>query len=372
MRLFKLSLLIIFVFSFKLFAQIENLKTHSQMNLDCKKCHICDTPTKANPCLVLCPRNKIESVRHSPEEGPDNIVLNEIKSEKDLYQPVDFTHKLHAEMSLMAGGCSTCHHFNPPGKIVKCITCHNEERSRTDISVPDLKAAYHRQCMGCHKTWEEKTECESCHALNTTKKTKLASKQGMENVHPKITIPTKLVYETNSEEGKLVTYFHNDHTSLFGLECTDCHTQESCANCHNQKPNFVSSKANEDEHARCSSCHDTENNCSKCHKNELTKPFDHFAKTGFALTGFHATNDCSSCHKVKNKFTGLKKNCISCHKNDDGLFDHQITGVKLDETHSEFECTDCHAKNNYSVKPSCADCHDDYSFPNEVPGEKVK
>ena len=140
MRIINRVIIFLFVFTTISFSQIENLKTHSQMSLDCKKCHICDTPTKANPCLVICPRNKIEVERHSPNEGPENIIINKVISDPDLYGPSSFTHKLHAEMSLMSGGCSICHHFNPPGKIVNCSNCHENKRERTDLSKPDLKS----------------------------------------------------------------------------------------------------------------------------------------------------------------------------------------------------------------------------------------
>lgn len=369
MRILQKIFIILYIFTSTAFSQIENLKTHSQMSVDCKTCHICDTPTKANPCLVLCPRNKIDVERHSPEEGPDIIIIDRVKAEKDLYGPSTFTHKLHAEMSLMSGGCSICHHFNPPGKIVSCSECHENQRERVDLTKPDLKAAFHRQCMDCHKTWEAKTECESCHQLNSNV-SKVETKSKMEKAHLPVTIPSKIVYETDTDEGNLVTFFHNDHSSLFGLECSDCHSSESCAKCHAKtKPEFSTT----DIHDRCIACHDIDNSCNNCHKNNIAEPFNHKAKTGFELTGDHSGLSCISCHKIKNKFTGLDKNCVSCHTNKDGYFNHNITGLSLDETHIELECTDCHQEDNYSKKPTCSDCHDDdIYFPDSLPGKKLK
>lgn len=367
-KLYLLSIVICFYFS-NSFGQIENLKTHTQMNVDCKKCHICDTPTKANPCLIMCPRNKIEVVRHSPSEGPDNIIIDQVQGEQDRYEPANFTHKLHSEMSLMSGGCSICHHFNPPGKIVKCNTCHETARQRTDLTKPDLKAAFHRQCMGCHKTWEENTQCESCHALkskNKEPKQKIAAVKS----HPQISIPIKIIYETDSDEGDIVTFFHNDHSSLFGYECSDCHDSETCANCHSE---FQLDKIKEDPHDRCSSCHNVENNCNSCHKNEIAEPFNHKKKTGFDLTMYHSGVGCNSCHTSKDKFTGLKSDCMSCHTNKEGYFNHKITGINLDETHIEFECENCHQIKDYSKKPTCVECHDeDVSYPKSIPGKRVK
>lgn len=369
MKLIKFFILIFLLIVIELSGQSNNFKKHTQMNLDCKKCHNCDTPTKANPCLVLCPRNKIDIVQHLPEEGPGDIVINAIEDSTDLYEPVNFSHRLHSEMSLMSHGCSICHHFNPPGKIVKCTTCHSIKRDRTELNIPDIKAAYHRQCLECHKTWEEKTECKNCHELNSNNINKTEHKPSMEKVHTNVTLPSKIVYETESEEGNIVTYFHNDHINLFGLKCTDCHIDENCSNCHAKtKPDF----AKADEHDRCSSCHDTEDNCNQCHKNKIAEPFSHSIKTGFSLTKFHENLKCISCHKVENSFTGLRKDCTSCHKNEEGYFKHSITGVLLDETHSDFACNDCHQNNNYSRQPTCDDCHDDISFPDDLPGERIK
>lgn len=363
------SILIFLIINVAISAQVKNLTGHGQMNIDCKKCHVCDTPTKADPCLILCPRYKIEVVRHSPNEGPDNIVIDKIKGENDLYSPVNFSHRLHSEMSLMSGGCAACHHFNPPGNIVECAYCHETKRDRTDISKPDLKAAFHRQCMDCHASWSDNVKCVDCHALNSSRQVDQTPKPADTKAHPKIAEPTKLVYETEFDEGNLVTFFHNEHISLFNLECTDCHSNESCAKCHNQKAEFTHPTL-DDSHDKCSSCHDTDNDCGSCHSEKERKPFNHFKATGFKLEKFHSGLSCISCHKPGKKFSDTKSNCSFCHKFDDGNFDHSVTKLELDENHIDNDCTDCHADNNYS-KVSCDNCHDeDIVYPESLPGVK--
>ena len=49
------------------------------------------------------------------------------------------------------------------GPILKCSSCHESSRKREDVSIPDLKGAYHRQCMDCHREWSHETGCNSCH-----------------------------------------------------------------------------------------------------------------------------------------------------------------------------------------------------------------
>ena len=57
----------------------------------------------------------------------------------------------------MGGGCENCHHYNTSGPILKCSSCHESSRKREDVSIPDLKGAYHRQCMDCHREWSHDT-----------------------------------------------------------------------------------------------------------------------------------------------------------------------------------------------------------------------
>jgi hypothetical protein len=49
---------------------------------------------------------------------------------------------------------------------------------------------------------------------------------------------------------------------------------------------------------------------------------------------------------------------VSCHDNRWDFFDHAVTGVTLDETHSEADCTDCH-EGGVGTAASCEACHDD-------------
>ena len=82
---------------------------HSQTNtagegqptgaLSCGKCHVCNNPSPQEPCLVDCPRTWMAGTtghKLAPDSGPENVVLNELEN---LYEPVAFNHKIHAEMA---------------------------------------------------------------------------------------------------------------------------------------------------------------------------------------------------------------------------------------------------------------------------------
>jgi hypothetical protein len=122
--------------------------------------------------------------------------------------------------------------------MLACKKCHPASRARTDLSVPDLKGAYHRQCMECHREWSKGTECTSCHlkreagqsSAQALKAARLAGKS-----HPPLPHPGRVVYETPGQNGSVVTFFHDDHADRFGLRCVDCHRNESCVRCHEKK-----------------------------------------------------------------------------------------------------------------------------------------
>jgi hypothetical protein len=311
----------------------------------------------------------------SPAESPLIINMNNLSTVQDLYEPVIFSHRIHAEMSEMSGGCEMCHHYNPPGNVVSCDYCHESNRQRADISKPFLIAAYHRQCIDCHREWSNEVACKGCHELNESGKSAFTEKDyKKERVHPEINIPMKLVYNTSYEKGKLVTFFHNEHTNLYNLECKNCHKEESCAKCHTTAPPLKDEKVKlEVKHKICKNCHDTKVGCESCHSKKELEPFNHLARTGFILKSYHLKLSCIKCHETKSVFTGLNSSCKSCHSGwDSETFDHTVTGLLLDEIHTEFDCVDCHTNEDYSQKPSCKGCHDDMSYPANKPGKLVK
>jgi len=343
-----------------LYAQEKSGHKNLPKDIKCNTCHECDIPTKENPCMILCPRDKMATIYHSPEEGPDILTLNELESVSDFYEPVIFTHKLHAEMAGMAGGCTLCHHYNPPGNIINCDQCHSINRIREDISKPDLKGAFHQQCMNCHRAWSNDVECTPCHQLKGQTENIQVVKETTKRTHPIIIEPVNFVYNTKTEYGNKVDFSHKEHTTIFGLECSQCHQNESCVKCHNKIPTTEKAElTTEEKHATCSKCHETQKDCGFCHTDNKKVPFNHLARTGWELGKFHSTLDCQRCHVQKGQFTGLDCECANCHTEwDSENFNHKITGTPLDEIHMENECEDCHSTCNYT-KPTCDNCHDE-------------
>jgi hypothetical protein len=69
----------------------------------------------------------------------------------------------------MSGDCVTCHHRSPAGETLACPACHSIKPALKKDDVPSLKAAYHLQCMECHRQQDvELARCTFCHAKKQT------------------------------------------------------------------------------------------------------------------------------------------------------------------------------------------------------------
>jgi hypothetical protein len=344
------------------------------LKLDCLECHTCASPTADEACLKACPNlTWAQSIsKHAVAEAPDSMLLDKLVNQ---YSPVHFNHKIHAQMSDMYKGCSTCHHFSPPGHIPPCSECHGGATNPANLNQPSLKGAYHRQCLCCHREWSHDTKCLMCHSPLEGKTLNASSKDSTDIMgisHPIITVPTKKIYYTPYQQGPMVTFYHQQHVDLFGLRCVDCHQKENCSYCHdlNKPANLV--KSQEEVHAVCSGCHKTES-CEKCHGDKEKPSFVH-SSTGWRLNKYHADLSCRACHPTGKRISRLDTNCVSCHAgwNRDN-FQHAVTNLQLDEIHYELDCSDCHKDRKYDSKPDCSNCHDDGRTPqSHPPGKFIK
>jgi len=74
-------------------------------------------------------------------------------------------------------------------------------------------------------------------------------------------------------------------------------------------------------------------------------------------------------------FVKLERDCNACHGAwSPETFDHAVTGQRLDETHAEFDCEDCHIDRKFDGTPACEECHEEdegISFPTKRPGAVV-
>jgi len=352
--------------------------------LPCNFCHTCDNPTVRYPCLRLraCPRKATAAINKEPERrrGPDLVILNRLE---ELYLSVPFDHRSHADMADMMDGCAMCHHHTPEGAAhPACDTCHDTSPKGDDIRNPNLKAAFHRQCMSCHREWSGTTHCTACHPPRVGQEQDASTVEGiLGTTHPPIPMPHTGIYESGSKAspGTKIIFRHKEHIDRFGLKCAHCHRENSCSRCHGERDeDEQSERAPAEHHARCSRCHDVENKavCSECHWKEgeaKPKPFEH-ASTGWALDEHHVTLACRTCHKDV-PFRKLDRDCNACHSDwSASSFDHAVTGQALDKDHEGADCANCHAARKFDRPPRCDECHEageGVVFPEKRPGRMV-
>lgn len=165
-------------------------RTGQQTQSSCTKCHVAlpaepelktDADVKADTAALLMNARVKTDVALNIEEIPDVIEIGVLAKE---YEPSKFPHRkivrklmdgmkddgmaayFHSSPNAM---CSGCHHNAPASATpAKCASCHDQGGTPLSEAKPDLKTAYHQQCIGCHTDMGiEKpaaTACTECHA----------------------------------------------------------------------------------------------------------------------------------------------------------------------------------------------------------------
>ncbi len=326
----------------------------------CSNCHDCEVPTGKDPCLKPCIRDLAASIPHALGSAPEKILIDAIEGR---YEAVAFNHKGHAHMSEMGKGCGECHHYNKWSPIAGCSECHSVKRQREDITVPDLKGALHRQCMGCHRQWNAANECSECHVL---KGKKLAEKENIAKGNVSLKGPERISFATEFDDGEKVEFYHNQHAGAFQIACTQCHKNEGCGKCHNTDKKsadvIIGKSIPEDDiahHQACFACHENDD-CDNCHKTQQAKAFDHAVHTGWPLKIYHQKISCRKCHTTSPRFSKVSKDCVQCHQTwPPESFRHEVTGIKLSDDHGDADCESCHLDKNFSKPADCGECHDE-------------
>jgi hypothetical protein len=301
-----------------------------------------------------------------PDMGPDTVMLDKLV---DLYQPVPFDHRGHAEMAEMWDGCVTCHHRPPSAdtaheatpedrpkqdqsnEIPACKSCHPVKPEKEDLHIPTLKGAYHRQCLNCHREWTHENACVLCHAPRDgqVSPVKVTPDDIVGRMHPPVDPPKEKLYRARFTPvaGPNVLFRHDEHVQGFGLKCVNCHRRDSCADCHNKPAPATNASST-----------------------ASTTQGVHVLQT--ARTWKETHGPCASCHR--------NDTCNHCHFTDDNFapqpFSHSMTKQLLDKDHDTLACGDCHKRVKFKEFLTCGDasCHKQraVAFPTDLPGERVK
>lgn len=293
------------------------------------------------------------------------------------------------------GGChDTKERGNIHGKQFKgqkCEDCHNEKGWKPTLFKHDTIAF---KLLGKHA----QTACEKCHKPSDKKVVlfkpikygSCSSAECHKNPHQEQFGGKKCEQCHDETDWKKLSLDHNKQTR-FPLEGK--HSPVKCEKCH---PNKVWRPLE----MECLSCHKKDDDkahkgkmgekCEQCHNAETWEPNGFFHDvTGFKLDGGHAQITCGKCHKKKGEFSGLGPQCTKCHTdphfNQFGsakcgdchtaknwypqLFNHSMTGFRLEGGHRVVSCDRCHKNRTYRNTPyQCISCHQaDFTSPAAAP-----
>lgn len=254
-------------------------------------------------------------------------------------------------------------------------------------------------CGACHVApWSPERmadRCQDCHADIATDMSKIARAHG-EMLHNDSNLrcthchlehrgadaPLTLEVATADFPHAVVGYSLKGHALTAEKKpfvCKDCHPRELvnfdpllCTNCHVKLDQAFTQAHVQAWGQDCLACHDG--------MDTYTKHFDH-GRVPFELTGAHVDVDCYSCHSQARTLLDLKsapRDCEGCHATDEphegrfgtdcaechtmqawkpSIFDHDLTGFKLDGSHTEAACEDCHTTNPAELSMECVACH---------------
>jgi len=273
--------------------------------------------------------------------------------------------------------------------------------------------------------------CQNCHTLSGWKPIRgipefdhNQTRYPLRGMHQNVTCTQCHVKPVFTNVGLKCADCHADmHKRQFGAYCEQCHTvkgwqvsiqqvqqhtnrfpllgahaAQDCDSCHKS----AAVGQFQGLSTQCYSCHAADYQgttgpshvtagfsitCDQCHNfdNWFGVKFDHLKYTGFALTGMHATLECTACH-IGNKFKGTPADCVGCHLPDyqkttnpkhvafafpqtcqtchstsawsPATFNHNTVGFALTGAHTSLQCTQCHINGNYNLTSNlCSSCH---------------
>jgi hypothetical protein len=321
--------------------------------------------------------------------------------------------------------CAQCHvngNYTLTSANTACASCHLKDFQGT-TQPNHVQSGFPQTCQQCHSTtsWMSATfdhsttgfpltgahttlQCAQCHVNGNYNLTSantacvschLKDFQGTTNPNHVSSGLPQTCQQCHTTTSWLNANF--DHSTT-GFPLTGFHTTVACASCHvNNNYNLTSANT------ACVSCHLADFNgttnpshvqsnfpqtCQQCHTTTSwgNATFDH-STTGFPLTGFHTTLQCTQCHVNGNyNLTAANTACVSCHLTDfnntnnpphasagfpqacqtchsttnwtSATFNHATTGFALTGFHTSLTCAQCHVNNNYSLTSgACAQCH---------------
>lgn len=343
-----------------------------------KMCRDCHTEHKGRDFnIILLDR---ETFNHDMTDFPLQGGHKGVRCESCHKKSKKFKKIKHREAK---SRCVDCHKDDQPhkGRLGKnCEVCHQDtkwtdfvfDHRKTDFPLKGKHQGV--ECGDCHPSERYlgvPKVCANCHRLDDKHKGRYGKK--CDKCHSPI--------------GWHNQTFNHDKDTKFKLQGK--HKQVTCNQCHKGKDIYK-----ENLKTTCYSCHKLDDThrgrygqkCRTCHKPTGWRKakFDH-SKTKFPLKGKHKKVRCTDCHRGDIYKDDVKKDCYSCHRQDDAhkgqqgknckrchteagwhrrvQFDHGIFRFPLLGSHATVPCEQCHLSASFKdTKRQCNACHkeDDY------------
>lgn len=369
---------------------------HADISASCEVCH--ETGKKYRDAKMICFDCHEKDDAHRGQLG---------QTCKECHNEISFSNASydHDKTGFYPDGkhneveCNLCHPDSGYKHTPKnCIDCH----LINDIhdSKPD------ERCERCHSSadgWKKyafdhdretrfvlnnrhaELRCDKCHPKTIFKK-----RSGLEcidchrddDIHKGRTGPVCAKCH-DSFEWRQARFNHDKDTSF---QLLGGHRDAACISCHKD-----SSGGNKLEKT-CIGCHSSDDvhqgqlgtSCNSCHNTREWGEqirFEHDL-TPFPLIGMHTATPCGECHLSSTFKENLRKDCISCHQQDDGHelklgtncarchnpngwrlweFDHNSQAkFKLQGAHEGLKCQACHRepmKTDIEIPGTCYSCH---------------
>ena len=253
-------------------------------------------------------------------------------------------------------------------------------------------------CKACHTAfWESDTMADRCVKCHTTIALQM---QGPSSLHGSLMSgnPDLSCHDCHSEHRGADAGLTHMETGSFPHEavgfslrghqlsakrepftCEDCHVSDitsfaldTCRTCHSQMDSTFVIAHSIEYGDTCLNCHDGVDRFGKNFRHNFT----------FTLVGKHEGLICSKCHTSARSFADFQTapmDCQACHGRDDphqgafgtdcsachkpeawtpANFDHNLAAFKLEDSHAQVKCAECHVNNVYKGTPSeCFSCH---------------
>jgi len=266
--------------------------------------------------------------------------------------------------------CQSCHESanlgDYFGESTDCESCHLEDYQATFEPPHEEQIFLAEDCVSCHDAtiWENtnfehdlnSNNCNECHLANYNDALVIAPD------HESFPQECETCHITTSWQESIFDHNLTDFPLEFSHELTDCslchidsyqNTDTNCQSCHQDDYVATENPVHSDQVY-------LEDECATCHSavgwDDIL--FDHV----------FTSENCNSCHNANYEIANINvegheeflEDCTTCHTTQnwqENIFDHNDTSFRLEYSHLQVDCIDCHAEEYITTDTRCESCH---------------